>query len=489
MQFAATYPLEQIRRLQIYNNMKRYKETELDKILAETGGSFVFGGPIFLSDLSACCHLKGDGTVYGAPDYQVWGMAWGQDIQDYAMRRLPCDADNYVECVALIVDGDSLASPNYQPDMGGRRPRQAIGSKDGRFAYIVTQTPYTPEDLRDALAAAGWDSAVMLDGGGSVCYQDRDGNGFACDGDRVIPYYIVVHLAADVSDSDTGGGQYVVTAQSGLNIRKGPGTSFDKLGGYAYGTVVAIQAVRDGWGQTAQGWVSMAYLRAVEASDDGLVTDTGLRIIQDILGSGAPNRPGGSNPCQYITIHETGNFAKGADAAAHAAYLKGGSAQAAPVSWHYTVDDHSIYQHLPANERAYHAGDGGSGPGNATSIGIEICVDTGGNFESAKANAAALVRLLMERHSIPLDKVVQHNHWNGKDCPKTIRATTGAWEAFLSLCRGEVNQDKDQELEDAVDALAGAGIINSPDRWKELDYTANTVRLLLIKMGDYVKGN
>ena len=487
MQFAATYPLEQLRRVQIYNNTKRYKETELDKILAETGGSFVFGGPIFLSNLSAPCHLKGDGIVYGAPDYTVWGMAWSQDVQDYAMERLPCETDNYVECVALIVDGEPVGAPNYQPDMGGRRQRQAIGAKEGRFAYIVTQTAYTPEELRDVLAAAGWDSAVMLDGGGSVCYRDKAGKGFVCDSARVIPYYIVVHLA-DVSDSDTDGGQYVVTAQSGLNIRKGPGTSFDKLGGYTYGSVVTVQAVRDGWGQTDQGWVSMDYLRPMEAADEGLVTDTGLRIIQDILPAGADNRPGGSNPDTYITIHETGNFAKGADAAAHAAYLRGSSAQAAPVSWHYTVDDHSIYQHLPDGERAYHAGDGGSGPGNATSIGIEICVDAGGNFEQAKANAAALVRLLMAKHGIPLANVVQHNHWNGKDCPKTIRATAGGWEAFLALCGGEESQDTDQALEAAVDALAAAGVINSPERWKALDYTANTVRLLLIKMGKYVQG-
>ena len=283
--------------------------------------------------------------------------------------------------------------------------------------------------------------------------------------------------------------RYIVTAQSGLNIRTGPGTNYDKTGGYSYGAVVAVEATRDGWGQTDRGWVSMDYLRPVEAAHEGLVTDTGLRIIQDILPAGAKNRPGGSNPDTYITIHETGNFAKGADAAAHAAYLRGSSAQAAPVSWHYTVDDHGIYQHLPDGERAYHAGDGGSGPGNATSIGIEICVDAGGNFEQAKANAAALVRLLMARHGIPLDHVVQHNHWNGKDCPKTIRATAGAWEAFLGLCDGEESQDTDPELEAAVDALAAAGIINSPDRWKTLDYTANTVRLLLIKMGQYLVVN
>ena len=113
MQFAATHPLNKIRRVQIYNNIKRYRETELDKILQETGGSFAFGGPIFLSDLTACCHLKGDGVVYGAPDYHVWGMAWGADAQDYAMERLPCEADNYVECVALIVEGEPLAAPHY----------------------------------------------------------------------------------------------------------------------------------------------------------------------------------------------------------------------------------------------------------------------------------------------------------------------------------------------------------------------------------------
>ena len=98
------------------------------------------------------------------------------------------------------------------------------------------------------------------------------------------------------------------------------------------------------------------------------------------------------------------------------------------------------------------------------------------------------MRLLIERHNIPLANVVQHNHWNGKDCPKTIRATAGAYEAFQALCGGQESQDTDPELEAAVDALAAAGIINSPDRWKALDYTANTVRLLLIKMGQYVQG-
>ena len=109
------------------------------------------------------------------------------------------------------------------------------------------------------------------------------------------------------------------------------------------------------------------------------------------------------------------------------------------------MDDHAIVQHLPDGETAYHAGDGKAGTGNAQSIGIEICVNADGDFAKAKANAAALVRLLMEEHGIPIANVVQHNRWNGKDCPYTIRHTAGAWEAFLALCGGESAAETDRK--------------------------------------------
>lgn len=38
------------------------------------------------------------------------------------------------------------------------------------------------------------------------------------------------------------------------------------------------------------------------------------------------------------------------------------------------------------------------------------------------------------------------------------------------------------DLDKAVDKLAKAGVIDSPDRWKAGEYTANSVRMLLIKM-------
>ena len=231
-------------------------------------------------------------------------------------------------------------------------------------------------------------------------------------------------------------GNYIVTAEVGLNIRSAPAKNAPKMGGYSHGAVVTVLELRDGWARTDRGWVYAAYLRPVSQEADR-TTDNGITIQRDYIAKGRKNRPGGVNSRRYITIHETGNKAATADAATHGTYLKSDSAEAAQVSWHYTVDDHAIVQHLPDGETAYHAGDGADGPGNTTSIGVEICVNAGGDFEASKRNTAALVRLLMGEYGIPLDHVVQHNHWNGKDCPRTIRGTRGGWEAFLALCSRE----------------------------------------------------
>lgn len=89
----------------------------------------------------------------------------------------------------------------------------------------------------------------------------------------------------------------------GVNIRSGPGTGYSKVGAYACGTVVAVTAAQGGWGQTAKGWVSLEYLEAVEGAQR--TTDTGMKIRTAYIDAGRKNRPGGINPCRYITIHET----------------------------------------------------------------------------------------------------------------------------------------------------------------------------------------
>ena len=168
-----------------------------------------------------------------------------------------------------------------------------------------------------------------------------------------------------------------------------------------------------------------------------------MDIIQDFIPVGRNNRPAHPMLPRYITVHETGNIKKGADAAVHSRYVRSLFAANKSVSWHFTCDDHSIYQHLPVIESAFHAGDGGKGIGNRQSIGIEICVNPDGNFELAKANAQWLIRKLMAERSIRIENIVQHNHWDGKNCPQTMRETK-TWDAFKN---GIIGKDEDIMLE------------------------------------------
>jgi N-acetylmuramoyl-L-alanine amidase len=72
-----------------------------------------------------------------------------------------------------------------------------------------------------------------------------------------------------------------------------------------------------------------------------------MNIIQDFIPVGRRNRPNRLNPMLFVTVHETGNTNRGANARAHGNYLRSNDAANVPVSWHYTVDDTEIVQHLP----------------------------------------------------------------------------------------------------------------------------------------------
>ena len=112
-----------------------------------------------------------------------------------------------------------------------------------------------------------------------------------------------------------------------------------------------------------------------------------MQIKQDFIPKSNKNRPGYFMEPKYITVHNTSNTARGANALSHSKYVKNSSTN---TSWHFTVDDGSvIYQHLPLNENGWHAGDGNKGTGNRQSIGIEICENVDGNFAQATDNAIA----------------------------------------------------------------------------------------------------
>jgi len=150
----------------------------------------------------------------------------------------------------------------------------------------------------------------------------------------------------------------------------------------------------------------------------------------------------------FITIHSTDNTSRSANALNHALAmnkgLRGSHNRTGFLTWHFTVDDHSIYQTLPTNETGEHADY--EGPGNRSSIGIEMCVNRGNNVDITIDRTAQLTARLMRQYNIPLDHVVPHMHWrmirydDGRDlgykqCPRILLdggRLGPKWSAFIA---------------------------------------------------------
>ena len=158
-----------------------------------------------------------------------------------------------------------------------------------------------------------------------------------------------------------------------------------------------------------------------------------LNIRECIIPEGRPNRPSLPMIPEYITVHDTGNIWAEQTADSYTIYLNKYSDESA---WHFTIDSKEIIQHLPLNENAWHCGDEEDGDGNRKSIGIEICMNEGGDREKAEKEAQKLIAKLMFDYNIPIENIVQHTHWNDlADCPILIRSRENGWEDFVEGVR------------------------------------------------------
>lgn len=188
------------------------------------------------------------------------------------------------------------------------------------------------------------------------------------------------------------------------------------------------------------------------------------KVIVDILPKGKviPNTK--MTPTS-ITIHNTGNI--GAPAKNNHNYMKNCNKNGDRIaSWHFTVDDKEIYQAVPTNYKAYHAG---NATGNATSIGIEICMfNNAERQKQAYLNAIELVKILMKAHGLNISQVKQHYNWTKKDCPTWLRSGKFGytWKWFTSLCTGA-----------AANTPAPAVINDDPNTFKPYLAKCNTNNL------------
>ena len=134
-----------------------------------------------------------------------------------------------------------------------------------------------------------------------------------------------------------------------------------------------------------------------------------------------------------ITVHNTANDASALN---EIAYMTNNNYE---ISYHYAVDDIQAVQGLPLNRNGWHASDG-TGPGNMTTIAIEICysLSGGARFDKAEENAAELIAQLLKERGWGIDRVKRHYDYapNKKYCPH--RTMDKGWDRFLNMVKSKM---------------------------------------------------
>jgi N-acetylmuramoyl-L-alanine amidase CwlA len=174
-----------------------------------------------------------------------------------------------------------------------------------------------------------------------------------------------------------------------------------------------------------------------------------------VLTGDAPNRPELPMPSpSWVTVHEVGNTAPGANEDMHRDFVHNGGGKA-QVSFHFVVGPTKAIQLIYLNENAWHASDGFNGTGNRDSIAIETIQI--GDFDKTLSHLSWLIAELFRNpkrfaqrpdvaviDDLPSDdarnRIKQHNHWapDKKNCPQFIRER-GLWLPLLNAVDAELH--------------------------------------------------
>lgn len=137
-----------------------------------------------------------------------------------------------------------------------------------------------------------------------------------------------------------------------------------------------------------------------------------------------------------ITVHNTANDASARN---EIAYMTNNDYE---TSFHFAVDDKEAVQGLPLNRNGWHASDG-NGPGNRTTIAIEICYSLSGGerFDKAEENAAELIADLLKKYGWDISVVKRHYDYapDKKYCPH--RTMDKGWDRFLNMIKAKLEDN------------------------------------------------
>ena len=176
---------------------------------------------------------------------------------------------------------------------------------------------------------------------------------------------------------------------------------------------------------------------------------------------------GGTGKVAGVTIHNTNDLENVEEDAEQYTRATWPNANMNDARVHYYVDDINAWQNLEDTEVGWHAGDG-SGPGNGTTISIEIIMDGSGSKEDlgAEANGVILAALLLKKYDLTVEQLYTHNHWMGhpdaivqgarKNCPLYILPHWEQFKAKVAAKLAELNgAGTDAPTEEAKTAIMG----------------------------------
>lgn len=187
---------------------------------------------------------------------------------------------------------------------------------------------------------------------------------------------------------------------------------------------------------------------------------------------------------EYIVVHYTAG--RNDTALANGKYF---AREKVGASAHWFVDEQDAVLSVEEHFVAWHCGGAvyrHPACRNGNSIGVEMCseMDAKGEYyftQQTIENAQELVRMLMEKYNVPVERVIRHYDVTGKVCPAPfVGAGKDAWEEFKG---GLVMYQKFENVPDwakpAVQKVMNKGALQGDEKGN-LNLTGDLTRTLVI---------
>ena len=186
---------------------------------------------------------------------------------------------------------------------------------------------------------------------------------------------------------------------------------------------------------------------------------------------------------KYIVIHYTAG--KNDTAENNGTYF---ARERVGASAHYFVDETTVVRSVPDEYIAYHCGGNfyyHDKCRNGNSIGVEICSKWDGTAYSfapeAVERAQELVRQLMEKYDISIDRVIRHWDVTHKVCPAPfVGDRQAAWEEFKGgLIMYQTIENVPDWARPSIQKLIDKGVLQG-DGKGNLNLSGDLTRILVI---------